>query len=222
MRQLNCKVIMEANDLRLDSGGFGFRKDQVVSLNVRDEDTIKPIQIKVLRTDENGAIVAVEMIDRGEYQTITAEPYTAASGFQYEEESESGDPELYDAYFTVDWRMKSVSIVDSYYMFSNPFIEYQHNTNGEVKPVVDCKGYLYDVSITKAGFGFTQQPIITVKGLTEAEIYYKVWQGDIIDENRMKSMTDTISHFEKLGYNIQRRVNPDTGNTFEWVVSWNS
>lgn len=216
MRQLNCKVLMEANGIRLDYGGTGFEKNQLVSLNRRDEDTITPVQFRVLDIDEGGVITELEIMNRGEYQTITDEPYTISS---------NADDEYFiyeDALVTVDWKMKSVSIEDSYYMFTNPYIEYQHNTNGVVVPVVDCQGYLYDVSMTNAGYGFTEQPIITVKGLSESEIYYKVWQGEIIDENRMKSMTDTISHFEKLGYNIQRRVNPETGNTFEWVVSWNS
>lgn len=214
MRELKCKVTMEANDVRLDFGGKCFTKGQIVPLNIRDTDTVAPVQLQILQVDEDGAILSCDIKERGEYLTITDEPYSVSSG--------ANSIEAEDALVTIDWKMKTVSIVDSYYMFSNPYIEYQHNTNGEVKPVVDCKGYLYDVSITKAGFGFTEQPIITVKGLTEAEIYYKVWQGEIIDENRTKSMTDTISHFEKLGYNIQRRVNPDTGNTFEWVVSWNS
>ena len=212
MRQLKCKTLMEANQIRIDFGGTGFEIDQVVNLNIVDEDTVIPVQFRVKEVDENGAITKFELTNKGEYQTITSDPYSASSGLLGAE----------NALVTVDWKIKSVSIVDSYYMFTNPYIEYQHNTNGEVKPVLDCKGYLYDVALTKAGFGFTEQPIITVKGLSESEIYYKVWQGEIIDETRMKNMTDTISHFESLGYNIQRRVNSETGDTFEWVVSWNS
>lgn len=214
MRQLKCKVLMEANDIRVDFGGSCFAVGQILSLNVRDEDTIVPVQVRILEVSDEGSVEKLDIVNNGEYQTITSEPYTLSSGANTEDAE--------DALITVDWRMKSVSIIDSYYMFNNPYIEYQHNTNGEVKPIIDCKGYLYDIALTKRGFGFTEQPIITVKGLSEAEIYYKVWQGEIIDENRMKSMTDTISHFEQLGYNIQRRVNSETGNTFEWVVSWNS
>lgn len=212
MNPLKCKTLMEANNARVDFGGTGFSVNQNIVLNITDDDTIIPVQFRVIEVDENGAIISLVITNKGEYETITSDPYTASSGLDGAE----------NALITIDWKIKSITIVDSYYMFPNPYITSEHNTNGEVIPIVDRCGYLCGVSLTNAGFGFTEQPVFKINCITEAQMYYKVWQGEIIDENRMKSMTDTISHFESLGYNIQRRVNSETGNTFEWVVSWNS
>jgi len=295
MKPLNCKVLMEANDIKIVKPGAGYSVGEMLTFNVIHEDTVKPVKLRVSQVDENGSILRYDLIDRGTYQTISLEMYSVnnwnseflydvvitngGTNYQIGDKLIGGDfhdslkftvtsvdeigaienlqadvnkgphnielfsvplvggsgngayvdiisegytPSVDDAAFIVDWRLKDVTIEDYYYMYTYPYITYEYNTNGEVTPVVDCKGYLQSLSITNKGNGFAEQPKIMVNGLSESEIYYKVWKGEIVDEIRMKNMTDTISHFEKLGYNIQRRENPNTGNTFEWVITWNS
>jgi len=53
-----------------------------------------------------------------------------------------------------------------------------------------------------------------------AQQYYDTWQGTRDDRARFIQMGQVITYFTDLGYNIERRTNASTGNTFKWIVSW--
>lgn len=53
-----------------------------------------------------------------------------------------------------------------------------------------------------------------------ARVYFNVWQGSVDDRAKFIQMGKVITYFTDLGYSIERRTNPNTGDTFIWVVSW--
>lgn len=50
--------------------------------------------------------------------------------------------------------------------------------------------------------------------------YYNAWTGAVDDRAISTKMTQVINHFQNLGYNILRKKNVTTGNTFFWEVYW--
>ena len=60
----------------------------------------------------------------------------------------------------------------------------------------------------------------TGTGIAEARLYSKVWQGVIEDRAKDQSMGSVIQYFSELGYQIERRTNPNTGDTFRWAIFW--
>lgn len=50
--------------------------------------------------------------------------------------------------------------------------------------------------------------------------YYNVWEGNTTDRAKTDQMNQVISHFETLGYGIERRTNTSTTNTFKWVITY--
>ena len=53
-----------------------------------------------------------------------------------------------------------------------------------------------------------------------ARIYFTTWQGAIDDRAKFIQMADVVTYFTDLGYSIERRTNPLTGDTFVWKISW--
>lgn len=56
--------------------------------------------------------------------------------------------------------------------------------------------------------------------MTDSTNYYNVWIGNTQNRKFTDQMNIVISHFEQLGYNIQRITNTTTNNTFIWKVEW--
>jgi hypothetical protein len=50
--------------------------------------------------------------------------------------------------------------------------------------------------------------------------YYNAWTGAVDDRAISTKMTQVINHFQSLGYNILRKKNTTTNNTFYWEVYW--
>ena len=61
---------------------------------------------------------------------------------------------------------------------------------------------------------------VTGTTITLSVTYYNVWQGVTDDRAKYIQMGNIVTYFTDLGYSIERRTNPDTGNTFKWVISW--
>ena len=57
-------------------------------------------------------------------------------------------------------------------------------------------------------------------GIFNARLYSKTWQGIIDDRAREQQMAAVIEYFSNLGYQIDRRMNPVTGDTFKWHIFW--
>lgn len=60
----------------------------------------------------------------------------------------------------------------------------------------------------------------TGSGIAEARVYSKVWQGVVDDRAKDQRMGSVIKYFTELGYQIDRRTNPTTGDTFRWAIFW--
>jgi hypothetical protein len=56
--------------------------------------------------------------------------------------------------------------------------------------------------------------------ISQARIYFNVWQGSVDDRAKFVQMGKIITYFTDLGYSIERRTNPSTGDTFSWIISW--
>jgi hypothetical protein len=56
--------------------------------------------------------------------------------------------------------------------------------------------------------------------MTLSVTYYNVWQGATDDRAKFIQMSNIVNYFTDLGYGIERRTNPNTGNTFKWIASW--
>jgi len=50
--------------------------------------------------------------------------------------------------------------------------------------------------------------------------YYSAWTGEIDDRATTTKMSQVINHFQDLGYNILRKKNTTTNNTFYWELYW--
>ena len=53
-----------------------------------------------------------------------------------------------------------------------------------------------------------------------SRLYSKTWQGIIDDRAKEQQMATVIEYFSNLGYQIDRRMNPLTGDTFKWHIFW--
>lgn len=75
---------------------------------------------------------------------------------------------------------------------------------------VEVTGSLMTATVTTG----TPAPIVT------ARQYYQVWQGTADDRAKFIQMSTVITYFTDLGYTIDRRTNPNTGDTFKWLIYW--
>lgn len=50
--------------------------------------------------------------------------------------------------------------------------------------------------------------------------YYGTWAGVDADRGRANQMDSVIAYFNDIGYAIERRLNPTTGETITWYVVW--
>jgi len=60
----------------------------------------------------------------------------------------------------------------------------------------------------------------TGTGIALARNYFKAWNGSVPDRAKEQQMADIITYFSNLGYQIERRVNSATGDTFKWAIFW--
>ena len=74
---------------------------------------------------------------------------------------------------------------------------------------------LYEASVIGTVMTSTVSP-----ALLTSIVYFNTWQGTIDDRAKYLQMGQIITYFTDLGYAIERRTNPLTGNTFKWVLSW--
>jgi len=50
--------------------------------------------------------------------------------------------------------------------------------------------------------------------------YYGTWASVDADRGRANQMDSVIAYFKDIGYAIERRLNPVTGETITWYVVW--
>lgn len=50
--------------------------------------------------------------------------------------------------------------------------------------------------------------------------YYNVWSGSATDKQIQLQLSTVRTYFERLGYTVVIRSNPDTGNTIQWKICW--
>ena len=60
----------------------------------------------------------------------------------------------------------------------------------------------------------------TVDGIDTAREYFKVWIGASDDRAKQRQMSTVTQYFADLGYNIERRTNGTTSDTFTWYIYW--
>lgn len=73
-----------------------------------------------------------------------------------------------------------------------------------------------DLSVEVTGTTMTS----TADGIALARDYFKAWQGSIPNRVKEQQMANIVDYFYGLGYQIDRRVNGSTGDTFKWSVYW--
>ena len=61
---------------------------------------------------------------------------------------------------------------------------------------------------------------VSVQGISMAQQCYNVWAGLATDAQKSYLMSQVITHFKNLGYNITQQQNPQVPSVFQWVVSW--
>jgi hypothetical protein len=60
----------------------------------------------------------------------------------------------------------------------------------------------------------------TGDGIANARLYFAVWTGSLDDRAKYRQMSTVIQYFADLGYSIERRTNPLSGDTFSWHIYW--
>jgi hypothetical protein len=60
----------------------------------------------------------------------------------------------------------------------------------------------------------------TTDDINSAREYFKAWQGSVPNRVKEQQMATIVDYFYGLGYQIDRRVNGTTGDTFKWSVYW--
>lgn len=73
-----------------------------------------------------------------------------------------------------------------------------------------------ELEVIVSGTGMTD----TDSEIATAREYFKAWQGSFPNRAKEQQMANVIEYFINLGYQIDRRVNPSTGDTFRWLVYW--
>lgn len=67
--------------------------------------------------------------------------------------------------------------------------------------------------------GFTDNSTHTATD-PDSVTYHRVWRGVVTDRSLYDSMQEVINHFDGLGFDIERRTNPNTTNTFKWIINY--
>lgn len=73
-----------------------------------------------------------------------------------------------------------------------------------------------DLSVEVTGTSMTS----TTDEIVTAREYFKAWQGSVPNRAKEQQMANIVDYFYSLGYQIERRVNGATGDTFKWSVYW--
>lgn len=61
---------------------------------------------------------------------------------------------------------------------------------------------------------------MTEPNTVQAQNFYKSWKSLIESEILRDQMNTVIRHYTDRGYKISRKTNPQTMNTFIWVIRW--
>ena len=61
---------------------------------------------------------------------------------------------------------------------------------------------------------------MTEPNTVQAQNYYKSWKSLTQDEILRDQMNTIIRNYTDRGYKITRKTNPQTMNTFIWVIRW--
>jgi mevalonate pyrophosphate decarboxylase len=77
-----------------------------------------------------------------------------------------------------------------------------------------------ELSILTASADGDYEVTLTDTAMTTASTYYNVWRGNTSDRAKEKQMAVIVQYFADLGYTIDRKTNPTTGNTFSWTIYW--
>ena len=77
-----------------------------------------------------------------------------------------------------------------------------------------------ELAILSACAAGSYEITLTDTTMTTAATYYNVWRGNASDRAKDKQMSTIVQYFTDLGYTIDRKTNPTTGNTFNWTIYW--
>jgi hypothetical protein len=97
----------------------------------------------------------------------------------------------------------------------NDLLIFNETRDIEIAILTAIDNRLYSADITG-----TRMTATTGDNLVPARLYFQTWQGAIEDRAKAIQMNQIIKYFTDLGYSIERRTNPNTGDTFKWLVSW--
>lgn len=78
----------------------------------------------------------------------------------------------------------------------------------------DLEVYVVGTTMTDTTATGTPAPIATARD------YFKAWAGTFPNRAKEQQMAEVITYFTNLGYQIERRVNNATGDTFKWGIFW--
>ena len=140
-----------------------------------------------------------------------------------------------------------VNIIDGGLLYNDIFPTAQivdpAGTGAQLEVVVDENtGVITAINVTDGGFGYTQDATVEIfpaagnqvsgsgataiatvnvpePGFTSAE-YYAVISGQSSNRVVLDQLEFVQEYFTSLGYKIRAQVNPTTGNTLQWSVSW--
>lgn len=85
----------------------------------------------------------------------------------------------------------------------------------EAAVLTACENGLLEVYVGGTTMTSTEPSAIAL-----ARLYLQAWRGTVPNRVKEQQMSEVIKYFHNLGYQIERRVNPDTGDTFRWAIFW--
>lgn len=92
----------------------------------------------------------------------------------------------------------------------NGGVDYQHSDTVTIVP-----------ALTSSGSGATATITVTAgSSPIPAEVYLQTALGININTTAQAQIAYVINYFTCLGYNIQTQINPSTGSTLQWYISW--
>lgn len=77
-----------------------------------------------------------------------------------------------------------------------------------------------ELAILTASAAGSYDITLSTTTMTTSATYANVWKGVVADRAKEIQMSAVVKYFTDLGYNIDRRTNSITGNTFNWQVYW--
>ncbi len=80
--------------------------------------------------------------------------------------------------------------------------------------------YITRVIINQSLDGEYDATISSGTTMTTTSSYYDIWTGTSSDRQLQEQMNSVIQHFEKVGYTITRKTNPNTNDSIIWFIQW--